>query len=163
MTTVLRRLLLLLALMVWQGGFMFYGAVVVPVGAEVLGSHREQGFVTQRVTNYLNVAGTVALAVWCWDVAAGRAAGGHRLRWIGWGLLVVLLGVLVWLHPRLDELLNADGFRILDPPGYRHLHQWYLVVSTIQWAGAVVLTALTIRAWQMADSAHQGTLAASPC
>jgi hypothetical protein len=39
--TVLRRLLLLLALMFWQGGFMFYGAVVVPVGAEALGSHRE--------------------------------------------------------------------------------------------------------------------------
>ena len=75
MTTVLRRLLLLLALMFWQGGFMFYGAVVVPVGSDVLGSHREQGFVTQSVTNYLNGAGAIALAVWCWDVFHGRRTG----------------------------------------------------------------------------------------
>jgi len=100
---------------------MFYGAVVVPVGSEVLGSHREQGFVTRSVTNYLNVAGAVCLAVWCWDVAAGRGAGPgkQRLRWIGWGLLLVRLGVLVWLHLRLDELLDVEGFRILDQPGFR--------------------------------------------
>ena len=86
MIIVMRRLLLLIALMVWQGGFMFYGAVVVPVGSEVLGSHLQQGFVTQSVTNYLNLIGAMALAVWCWDITTGRAAGGRRLRWIGWGL-----------------------------------------------------------------------------
>ncbi len=152
MTTVLRRLLLLMALMVWQGGFMFYGAVVVPVGSELLG-HRVQGFVTQSVTNYLNVAGAVALGVWGWDVAVGRgAAGGHR-RWVGWAVLVVLLGVLVWLHLRLDELLVADEFRITDRPGYRRLHQWYLILSTVQWAGAVALAAWTLRAWRQEDAA----------
>ena len=154
MTTVLRRLLLLLSLMLWQGGFMFYGAVVVPVGAEVLGSHREQGFVTQSVTNYLNVAGAVALVVWCWDIAVGHAAGGSRLRWIGWGLLVVLLGVLAWLHMRLDELLDVQEFRILDRSVYRRLHQWYLIVSTVQWAGAVVMMACTIRKWRDTDSSR---------
>lgn len=154
MITVLRRLLLLLALMFWQGGFMFYGAVVVPVGAGVLESHREQGFVTQSVTNYLNAAGVMALAGWCWDVAAGGAVG-RRPRWIGLGLLAVLLGVLAWLHPQLDALLDADGFRILDRPGYRRLHQWYLVVSTIQWAGAVWLLVLTLRSWRTEDTARR--------
>ena len=151
--TLLRRLLLLMTLMVWQGGFMFYGGVVVEVGADVLGSHRTQGFVTQRVTNYLNVAGAVALAVWGWDVAAG-GAGGRRPRWIGWGVLVALLVALVWLHPRLDALLVADEFRILDRPDYRRLHQWYLGLSTIQWAVAVSLTGLTIRAWRVEDAAR---------
>ena len=154
MTTLLRRLLLLLGLMVWQGGFMFYGAVVIPVGSEVLGSHREQGFVTQRVTNYLNVAGAVALVVYGWDVAAEHAGSRRRLRWIGWGLLVAMLGVLAFLHPRLDELLNVDGFRILDRPAYRRLHQGYLIVSTLQWGLAVVMTALTIRTWRYADAAR---------
>lgn len=153
MTTVLRRLLLLMALMVWQGGFMFYGAVVVPVGSDLLG-HRVQGFVTQSVTNYLNGAGAVALAVWGWDVAAGRRAGGRRRRWFGWGVLVVLLGVLAWLHLRLDDLLVVDEFRILDRPAYRRLHQWYLIVSTIQWAGAVVLAAWSLQAWRDEDAAH---------
>lgn len=140
--------------MVWQGGFMFYGAVVVPVGSEVLGSHREQGFVTQQVTNYLNVAGAVALTVWGWDVAAGRTGRGRRLRWIGWGLLVVLLGVLAGLHPRLDALLDVDGFRILDRPGYRRLHQWYLVVSTVQWIGAIVMLVWSLQAWRAEDAAR---------
>jgi len=158
MIIVMRRLPLLIALMVWQGGFMFYGAVVVPVGSEVLGSHLQQGFVTQSVTNYLNLIEAVALAVWCWDITTGRAAGGLRLRWIGWGLLVVLLGVLVWLHPRLDALLNADGFRILDRPSYRRLHQWYLAVSTIQWSVAILLAGLTIWAWKESDAASRESI-----
>jgi len=149
--TVLRRFLLVLALMFWQGGFMFYGGVVVEVGAVVLGSHRTQGFVTQAVTNYLNVAGAVALAVWAWDVAAGRAGIERRLRWVAWVALVVLLGVLVLLHPRLDAHLEADGFRVLDARAYHRLHQMYLFTSSVQWAGALVLLALTLRAWRAED------------
>ena len=61
MIQVIRRMLLLVSLMFWQGGFMFYGGVVVPVGARILGSEREQGFITQSVTNYLNLAGAVCL------------------------------------------------------------------------------------------------------
>lgn len=154
MTTVLRRLLLLLALMIWQGGFMFYGAVVVPVGAEVLGSHREQGFVTQSVTNYLNVAGAVALVLWGWEeTARSGEVSGHRRRRVGWAVLVVLLGVLAWLHLRLDKLLVADEFHISDGLAFRRLHQWYLILSTIQWFGAVVLTGWTIQAWRDEDAA----------
>jgi hypothetical protein len=57
MTFFVRRYLLLLALMFWQGGFSFHGAVVVPVGNEVLGSHLEQGYITRSASNYLNWAG----------------------------------------------------------------------------------------------------------
>ena len=148
---VLRRLILALALMFWQGGFMFYGAVVVEVGADVLGSHRVQGFVTRAVTNYLNLAGVVALGVWAWDLAA--TPGGHRraARWICWCLLAVFLVVLAFLHTRLDARLDATEFRILDESGYRVFHIWYLGVSTIQWAAAIVLIGLTIQAWRMHD------------
>jgi hypothetical protein len=60
---LVRRLLVLAALLFWHGGFTFHAAVVFPVGQEVLGSHRVQGFFTGRVTNDLNLAGTVVLLV----------------------------------------------------------------------------------------------------
>jgi hypothetical protein len=70
--TLVRRWLLLWALMFWQGGFTSYGGVVVPVGSAVLGSEQEPGFITRSVTNYLNLAGAVALAVWGWDLMTMR-------------------------------------------------------------------------------------------
>ncbi|MCA9269901.1 MAG: hypothetical protein KDA41_15580, partial [Planctomycetales bacterium] len=51
----------LLPMIAWWGGLTFYAGVVVPVGAAVFGS-TEQGFVTQRVTNWLNLLLAVALA-----------------------------------------------------------------------------------------------------
>lgn len=148
MTTLVRRWLLVVALMVWQGGFMFYGGVVVPVGADVLGSDREQGFITQRVTDWLNVVGAVALAVWAWEWVAAR-------RWrhgLAWGLMAAALAAQVWLHPQMDALLDGDERRVRDRPALRRLHQAYLAVSTVQWAVALGLTALTLRAWRVEDA-----------
>ena len=155
MLTVLRRLALIVTLMFWQGGFMFYGAVVVPVGSEVLGSHREQGFVTRSVTNYLNGAGLLCLAVWCWDVFQGRTNGSkwNRLKWVLWATLVAALALQGWLHLRLDDLLDPQAFKILDRPGFNRLHQWYLIVSTLQWIGAIILAGLTIWTWKESDAA----------
>jgi hypothetical protein len=152
--TLVRRWLLLWALMFWQGGFTFYGGVVVPVGSAVLGSDREQGFITRKVTNYLNLAGAVALAAWGWDLSATRRTSprGRRLRGAIWAALVLSLVVLVWLHPRLDELLVPEDAMVLDRHRFRSLHESYLVVSTVQWAGCLLLTALSIWAWRDEDS-----------
>jgi hypothetical protein len=152
--TLVRRWLLLWALMFWQGGFTFYGAVVVPVGSAVLGSQREQGFITRSVTNYLNLAGAVALAVWGWDLTATPATSpvGRRLRWAIWAGLVLSLVVLIRLHPSLDELLVPDDAMVLDRHRFRSLHERYLIVSTVQWAGCLLLTALTIWAWRQEDA-----------
>ena len=151
--TLVRRWLLLWALMFWQGGFTFYGGVVVPVGSAVLGSEREQGFITRSVTNYLNLAGAVALAVWGWDLMAmrGTSPGGRRLRWAIWSGLMLSLVVLVVLHTRLDELLVPQDAMVLDRYRFRALHERYLIVSTIQWAGCLLLTALAIWAWRDED------------
>jgi hypothetical protein len=151
--TLVRRWLLLWALLFWQGGFMFYGGVVVPVGSAVLGSERAQGFITRSVTNYLNLAGAVALAVWGWDLTAmpGTSTRGRRFRWAIWAGLVLSLVVLIWLHPRLDELLVPQGAIVLDQHRFRSLHERYLIVSTVQWAGCLLLTALTIWAWRDED------------
>ena len=155
---LVRRWLLLWALMFWQGGFTFYGGVVVPVGADVLGSDRDQGFITRRVTNYLNLAGAVALTLWGWDLLAirGASASGRRLRWAIWAGLVLTLALLVWLHPKLDELLVPDDAAILDRRRFRAVHERYLIVITVQWVGCLLLTALTLLGWRH-DDAREAT------
>jgi hypothetical protein len=149
---VFRRAVLVLVWMFWQGGFMFYGAVVVPVGSTVLGSDADQGFVTRSVTRSLNVAGVATLAVWAWDLASRRAGRGRVVSWALWGLVAALLGVLFWLHPLLDAHLDPHARAVLDHIAFRRLHRWYLCASTAQWALAVVLIWLTLRAWRDADS-----------
>lgn len=150
----LRRWLVVLSLMFWQGGFMFYGGVVVPVGSEVLGSDTDQGWITRKVTDYLNAAGVVALAVWGWDILAARdpAPGRRRLRRAAWVFLAAALGVLLWLHGRLDGDLDPEALRILDWRHFRLLHRWYLGTSTLQWAGSLLLLFSTLRAWRAEDA-----------
>ena len=154
MWIILRRLLLMTMLMFWQGGFMFYGTVVVPVGSEILGSHLEQGFITRSVTNYLNGAGAICLAVWAWDVASQPVTipSKRRIQWITWKLLVVSLLLQVWLHWQLDEILDPQALVILNRPWYRRLHQCYLLTSTLQWIGALFLTGMTLWIWKVGDA-----------
>jgi hypothetical protein len=154
----LRRYLVLLTLLFWQGGFTFYAAVVVPIGAEVLGSAEAQGWVTRRVTDWLNLSGLAAVAVLSWDVAACRDpdARRRRLRWLALGLLAATLAVLFGLHPRLDALLDVSQGRIRDRPAFHGLHRWYLWVSTLQWACGLLALWWTHRAWQGEDRRRDG-------
>ena len=82
---LLRRFLVLVALMFWLGGFTFYAAVVVPVGQEDLGSHLEQGFITRQVTKYLNLSGAIALLLLAWDVVASHDRSRPGARPLGAG------------------------------------------------------------------------------
>jgi hypothetical protein len=153
MMTIVRRFLLLLALMFWQGGFTFHGAVVIHVGHDVLGTHLEQGYITGTAANYLNLAGAVALVLWAWDIAKTKdpSIGRRWVRWGLWAMLALTLGLLVWLHLRLDDLLDFNSFRILDRTRFRDLHGWYLNISTVQWGGSIVLIAATLLAWRSQD------------
>ena len=66
--TAARRFLVIAAIAFWLGGFTFYSGVAIPMGVEVLGTHRAVGFITERVTNWLNVAGVVALIIFLWNL-----------------------------------------------------------------------------------------------
>jgi hypothetical protein len=148
---VLRRFLVLAVLMFWQGGFTFYASVVVPIGQEELG-HVAQGFITRRVTHFLNLAGAVGLIVLAWDAKAPTAP--RRLkqwRWAAWSGMLASVAVLVWLHLRLDLLLDLDAQRVLDRGAFRAEHRAYLWVSTFAWACAVVYTVLSVISWSRED------------
>lgn len=153
MMKLVRRLCLLLAMMFWQGGFTFYGAVVVPVGSEVLGSHRAQGFVTRSVTNYLNLAGAVFVMVCLWELVSARERKvvNQRVRWGLWIVMLVSLGLLAWLHTVMDQYLDIESQKILDKERLRTLHIWYLNISTVQWATSLLFLALTLLNWQAED------------
>jgi hypothetical protein len=158
MITLLRRFLVLVALSFWLGGFTFYASVVVPIGQHVLKSHTRQGFITREVTVYLNLSGAIALLMLAWDTAAVRDAASWRRwgRWLMWAGMVVTLGLLFWLHPQLDDLMNQYTSGEIDDRLFRAGHRLYLWTSTIQWGCGVAYTVLTISSWRSEDREQRG-------
>lgn len=155
MTRSLRRFLVFQAFLLWQGGFLFYTAVVVPTGTAVLGSPLIQGLVTRQVTNWMNLFGAVWAVLFAWDVlaTADPSRRRRRARWLGWLACVALLGLLVWLHARLDALIDLDAEKVLDRRLFRRTHIAYLWVSTGHWLVALALAWQTLRAWSAEDVA----------
>jgi hypothetical protein len=68
-------------------------------------------------------------------------------------LLVLLLGVQVWLHWKMDSMLDLQGTHDIDQQDFRSLHRWYLLASSLQWAGAMGLLAWTLWAWSRGEAA----------
>src|SRR6187200_1173963 len=98
--TTTRRFVVLLSLMFWQGGFMFYGAVVVPIVRERLGENPERSIITQKVTGWMNLAGTLAVLAMFLDVWLGGSAQ-RRRRWLAWLGMALPLPIVVWLHAEM--------------------------------------------------------------
>jgi hypothetical protein len=145
----LRRFLLFQAFLVWQGGFVFYSAVVVPVGTEVLGSAFDQGLVTQRVTVWMNRLGLAWHLLFGWDVFADGDPN-RRRAWARagmWAASFVLLAGLAAVHLKLDDLIVDGRLTRADRPAFRTWHVVYLWLSTGQWALALANAGLTLAAW----------------
>lgn len=143
------HLFAILLLAVWWGGFTFYSLVVVPTGHQVLHSKVRQGFITQRVTDKLNLLGAVTLAVLLGQMLAARRAAVSPMRFrvlaISWGVMAVMLATLCWLHPHLDALLDPASRTVTDDDHFYELHRWYLIIAGGQWvAGGVHFTALLL-------------------
>jgi hypothetical protein len=149
MLTILRRTLLLWLFMFWQGGFFFYAAVVVKVGADLNG-HFAQGMITREVAIWLNLAGLLTLLAWIWDLLAERKTCRKR-RWALWFFMLLALGCLAWLHPHLDELIDSAHDRLVKPAEFRLLHRCYLYISTAQWLASILFTFWTLQNWRAGD------------
>ncbi len=162
---LLRRFLVIAALMFWQGGFVFYASVVVPVGTEVFGRHypaphgeevsgkRQQGRITRTVARWINVSGAVALLPLAWDLFAGTDTGRRRrLRVALFVTIALLLAVLVGLHAQLDSQFQRDNLHILDEARFLVRHGAYLWLIAAQWGCCLLYLALTLRAWHAEDA-----------
>ena len=145
MRLLVLRFLCLLSLSVWVGGFTFYSAVVIPVLHESLGS-LETGYVTQRVTDYLNAASGVAVALWWLAAWADRPDGPSFAGRARLGLLAattLILAGLIALHRIMDGRLESGSLR-----GFYPLHRAYLVASTAQWLVNLGLMAVVLVLWR---------------
>ena len=137
----LRRFMVFAAIAFWLGGFTFYAGVVIPVGMEVLGGHLRQGFITQQVTQWINVSGLCAIPILCWNAAANWAKAGKLVRYgLGSSLIIIALiqAELLVLHPFLDRLLDVKGRQIIDEDRFDLLHHIYLGSATVQWCAGVL-------------------------
>src|ERR1700750_448327 len=110
---VLRRAVLLWFFMFWQGGFLFYGAIVVAIGSDVLGSDFAQGLITRRVALALNLTGIAVLVDWISDLLVERQTRVRR-RWSMWVFLLLTIAVLDRLHPQMDALIDAPNRGFTD-------------------------------------------------
>lgn len=148
--TLAFRTLLLATFALWFGGFTFYVSFVVPVGTEILGSARRQGFITQQVTHWLNLVCFLSLILMLAEsfLAWKRA----RRPWREIQLAVVLLNFgllagLVWLHPKMDAMIDLDKKMVHDKAEFYGVHRIYLWLSTFQWFAAWGWLPLTLRVW----------------
>lgn len=144
------RFLTLQLLMLWQGGFLFYALVVVPVGGRVLGNETLQGFITQRATVWLNGIGAASLALLTLDAIVHRRFRVLRIvvMVVAWSLLASLFA----LHDKLDSLLDAEYQVVNDSAAFYPLHAVYLTLSGVQWALMLVAAWLMLAAWRKTDS-----------
>jgi len=131
------RFFALCAFALWQGGFVFYAGVVVPIGSDEFGD-TAQGFVTRRVTFWLNVVGFATLAL-LWVDHLVRPLPGAKKPWFKglWVLMLVCQAALWVLHPRMDLLLEPETVSVLDRRSFRLLHQIYLWTSTVMWLASL--------------------------
>jgi hypothetical protein len=155
----LRRFIVLQVLLLWQGGFLFYTAVVVPTGAIVLGSSAAQGAITARVTDAINAIGVVALFVFAAEIGLTRdpIARRTRGRWWCWWLMFLSLALLLYCHRLLDALMDPDRTRVVIHPPFYFVHRVYLWTSTAQWLVGLVLAWLTLLAWRAEDKSPDPT------
>jgi hypothetical protein len=157
--TTLRRMVVLQLLLVWQGGFLFYTAVVVPTGTRVLGSAEAQGAITARVTDWLNAFGVAGLVAMAWDMNYTRDPAPRRLaaRWWLWGAGLVCQFLLIYTHQLLDAFMDPARTRVAVRESFYPVHRVYLWASTVMWVACLLWAWLTVVAWRADDRAAGGT------
>jgi len=143
---LVRRGVAIAALSLWIGAIAFYGAVVVPAGGKVLGA-TAQGFVTQRVTEQLNVLALIAIAALAWNTLVARRP---RLV-VAWLVMLAAQVALFILHPYVGALLDVTAHQVMDPDAFYTRHRIYLLVTTAQWLAAVAYGAFALAAWRAED------------
>ena len=136
----IRRMLAIMLLALWWGGFTFYAARVVFIGHEVLRSRVRQGFITERVTTELNWLGLTMLGVVGWELLVSAPISRRRVAWIAWAVTLLATLALFILHGNLAAMLNFPTREVTDDKIFYDWHRIYLCAASVQWfAGGALL------------------------
>lgn len=136
--------------MLWQGGFLFYALIVVPIGGDVLGSETPQGFITRRVSVWLNGFGVASLIAVFVDTF--RTDSIAPVRRFAWFLAVILQITLYFLYDMMDRHLDPAQEMVIDRKAFYRLHAAYLIVSGLLWFVMVCNAILMLIAWRDVDA-----------
>lgn len=143
-----RRFWVFQSLLLWQGGFLFYAAIVVPIGTDIHGSF-QQGLVTEQVTWYLNLIGLACLGFLLWEMVTSKGYPLRRSRWAIWYTWLVTLLILIGLHeflePMIPSLYLEGNFEIYQK--FLFYHGVYLWISTLQWILGIGYLLTILKAW----------------
>ena len=150
-----RRYLSLCALLFWQGGFLFYTVVVIPVAGRVLeGKLHLRAQITAEATDWLNSAGVVVLALLLWDLASSVDTSPWRNRGRGgcWAVLFFTLAGLFALHYWMDRLDPPYSAGPSDHFAFAVAHTLYVAAALVQSVAALVYLGLAVSAWRVEDA-----------
>jgi len=155
------HVLSVLAWAVWMGGFTFFTSVTLRVAHKTLSESQEFGFVTQVVTDRLNVIGVIALLLLLAQLASHwRILVRWRRFLLGftWLILVVTLAYLFNLHHALETMVDFEQREVIDAEVFEPVHRRYKQVAGVQWLAAVVHLAVMLTASRSGKRADQDTL-----
>jgi hypothetical protein len=123
----------IIVLSIWWGAFTFYAGIVVPVGMQVLGSHTEMGFITQQVTNYLNIFSLIVFLIYAYLLKNEEVKKDNLVEEITVISLIGFQLLLFLLHSYQTDLLDFVQHKVLDFDRFYLLHRIYLIVESIIW------------------------------
>jgi hypothetical protein len=147
------RLATFWAIAIWQGGFVFYSGFVLKIGSWELKSKLEQGFITRRVTLELEQLGWIALIVWAvslWGTRFSRRSLMLTAVVLWCAILTLHLGLHFQWHA-IDRMLDVANRSLKDPDAFHTAHRIFVWAASLQWLLVVILSGLTLQAWQRGD------------
>jgi len=149
MILYLQRLVTVLVIGLWFGGFTCYSTFVIEAGSRIFGGV-DQGYVTQQATDVFNVLAIVMIVAVAIDIAVGWRRNTQRVRIAQGVCLVVMIGsvvMLLILHNTLDAQMDATTLSKPDDVSFAPPHSSYRFYSMWLWFATVGYIALLVRSY----------------
>ena len=123
---------MLLVWAAWWGGLCFYAVVVIPIATEIVGSV-EQGFISQRVTQWHNALSGLFLL--CLFTEAFRTRS-TALWAFAAALSFIDIGLVVW-HSRLTGMMDFQHWTVSSD--FYTEHAVYLWITAAEWVLGIMI------------------------